>query len=380
VNNIFQGIFALERTAAVTASEAALQSINDLFGTIFEGTTDPVGRADNQPALNEPVFWNATPQTFISSVLTDVLNPDYDPTDPSEGPELLLEFDSPALALASELDANSAVSEVVTVGGTDYRVLGYVAHGPAVYSDVFNTTRPMNLNLEWRAIEQTDFYSVLGYVVNTATCQQIEVIDATGGDSGDWQTVNVAIPEAGNYRFVFVSGTYDYTWGAAAGANFYIDNIRVVPINTQAQLTPDFVVGSPADAAPFTVSGRDLRASSAWSVDLGPGAVRLGQGVTDANGAFEQSLTLPRGLTPGSYTITLNTTAPDGSARTSVAYITVDAQGQIAYLSLVEPAQLAATGTGLDLPVSALAAALLIGAGLATRLIWPAVARRRSLA
>jgi hypothetical protein len=46
-------------------------------------------------------------------------------------------------------------------------------------------------------------------------------------DDTPWATANVTIPATGNYRFVFVAGSYDYTGGKALGASLYIDNIQV---------------------------------------------------------------------------------------------------------------------------------------------------------
>jgi hypothetical protein len=231
--------------------------------------------------VNASGFWATETETaprFLSSILAGFPNDEYDASDPEDSP-FLLEFDSPALSLESLTVTNVTAGEFVTIDGTDYYGKGYVAHGPAVFSDVFDITRPLSLTLDWRATDQVDYYSVLGYVVITATCEQIEVISETGGDSGDWRTVTVAIPEAASYRFLFVSGTYEYYWGGDAGANYSIDNVQI-PIEE----------------------------------------------------------------------------------------------------TMVEPDQLAATGTGLDLPVGVMAAALLMGAGLPTRLIWPISARRRSMA
>ena len=101
---------------------------------------------------------------------------------------------------------------------------GYVVHGPAVYSDTFTASTIDDLTIDWAADDNGDDYHVLGYLLNTATCAQTEVIDSTG-ESSAWQSQSVAIPSNGTYRFVFVSGTFDKTFGRLAGGTLYLDNI-----------------------------------------------------------------------------------------------------------------------------------------------------------
>ncbi|MDN4613797.1 fibronectin type III domain-containing protein [Leifsonia sp. F6_8S_P_1B] len=104
-----------------------------------------------------------------------------------------------------------------------------VVHGPAVYSDVFPASQGDQIYFDWRAFYGDDAYDVLGYVLNTDDGTTTPVLDATGTEAGntEWATVNAAIPKNGNYRFVFVSGTFDFSCGRAAGASLRIDNVRV---------------------------------------------------------------------------------------------------------------------------------------------------------
>lgn len=115
-------------------------------------------------------------------------------------------------------------SGITTASGYD------VVHGPAVYSDAFSAVAGDKIYFDWRAYAGDDAYDVFGYILNTATGATTTVLDATGNSSGgstSWATANVTIPTTGSYRFVFVSGTYDYSGGQAAGASLYIDNVRV---------------------------------------------------------------------------------------------------------------------------------------------------------
>lgn len=105
-----------------------------------------------------------------------------------------------------------------------------VVHGPAVYSDAFSATAGDKIYFDWRAYAGSDAYDVYGYLLNTATGATTAVLDATGTSSSgstNWATASATIGTSGSYRFVFVSGTYDFSGGKAAGASLYIDNVRV---------------------------------------------------------------------------------------------------------------------------------------------------------
>lgn len=114
-------------------------------------------------------------------------------------------------------------SGITTASGYD------VVHGPAVYSDIFRGTAGDKIYFDWRAMYGDDAYDVYGYILNTDTGATTTVLDATGNttSSTNWATASATIPTTGNYRFVFVAGTYDLSGGQAAGASLYIDNVRV---------------------------------------------------------------------------------------------------------------------------------------------------------
>ena len=115
-------------------------------------------------------------------------------------------------------------SSMQSVNGFD------VIHGPSVYSDIFAGETGQTISFDWRALAGSDAYDVFGYIVNTDTNTATVILNQTGADdSGNtsWATANVTIPATGNYRFVFISGSYDYTGGKALGASLYIDNIQV---------------------------------------------------------------------------------------------------------------------------------------------------------
>jgi hypothetical protein len=155
-----------------------------------------------------------------------------------------------------------------------------VVHGPAIYSDVFSASSGDAIYFDWRALAGSDAYDVFGYLLNTTTGATTEVLNATGTSSSGttaWATASASIPTSGNYRFVFVSGTYDFSGGRAAGASLYIDNVRVygskvndaVVTNIARQVT--FAAGSDSPATSptrvFTVTA--MSATNQSSSDTG---------------------------------------------------------------------------------------------------------------
>jgi hypothetical protein len=100
-----------------------------------------------------------------------------------------------------------------------------VVHGPAAYSDVFHAAGGMVLKFDWAANYVSDDYHVVGYLLNSDTGAVTIALQGWGATGSG--VASVAVPADGNYRFVFVSGSYDATGGQALGASMYIDNIRV---------------------------------------------------------------------------------------------------------------------------------------------------------
>ena len=109
-------------------------------------------------------------------------------------------------------------------GGSAYRVI----HGPAVVSDVFSADAGDVISFDWYAQYVRDNFAILGYLLDTSTCTQTEIVDETGKLISGWQNSRIIIPATSStYRFVFVNGTFDQSGGTNSGATMYIDNISV---------------------------------------------------------------------------------------------------------------------------------------------------------
>ncbi len=162
-----------------------------------------------------------------------------------------------------------------------------VVHGPAVYSAPFDAAAGQTLTFDWRAFAGSDAYAVFGYLLNTSTGAQTEVLDAyttNANGTTNWATESVTVPSTGTYRFVFVSGTYDATCGRAAGASLYIDNFQVVSSN----LVDDAMVSSVAELLTYEHTGDDPPAArtvtvTAQSITEGSAAGTITVNITPVN-------------------------------------------------------------------------------------------------
>jgi uncharacterized repeat protein (TIGR02543 family) len=141
-------------------------------------------------------------------------------------------------------------------------------------------------------------------------------------------------------------------------------------------------VGDTVAGAPVTVSGAGLQEGSDYTGILRSTPVQLVGGTVDSSGAFSDTGAFPTGLSAGQHTVTVSGTAANGSAVSTVAYLTVSATGTVTYLSYsaaeavtAVTATAALAETGVDGAPLGFAALLLLLAGAALL-----ANRRRSVA
>lgn len=75
-----------------------------------------------------------------------------------------------------------------------------------------------------------DAFDIFGYLLNTDNCSTVTLVNRSGTDvSGatDWTQVNVTVPTTGNYKFVFINGSWDFTGGTVTGASMYVCKVTV---------------------------------------------------------------------------------------------------------------------------------------------------------
>ena len=107
---------------------------------------------------------------------------------------------------------------------------GAAIYGPAVYSDfavIFNAGD--SIAFDWKALAGEDAYSCFAYMVEQTTGAYINLVRSSGinpSQGTDWNTEVITINTAGNYKFVFVSGSWDATYGTFVSGEMLVDNIR----------------------------------------------------------------------------------------------------------------------------------------------------------
>ena len=121
---------------------------------------------------------------------------------------------------------------------------GDVVHGPYVISDdSVSLLAGDRVLFDWRARNGSDAFDVYAYLLEETTGVTQELLNVTGNGNTAWATQDVTVAAAGDYKYVFVAGTFDETFGRAAGASLYIDDITVissappVPIDTTGAIT-----------------------------------------------------------------------------------------------------------------------------------------------
>ncbi|WP_292040150.1 putative Ig domain-containing protein [Massilia sp. UBA6681] len=154
-------------------------------------------------------------------------------------------------------------SSMTTAQGYD------VVHGPYAMSNAFQASQGDVLYFDWKAAGGSDAFDAFGYLLNADTGTATIVLNRTGtsaSESTPWTTASVTVPGNGNYRFVFVSGTWDATGGKAAGGSLYIDNFKVF-----GNKVNDAVATSIAQQITYRNSAEDAPASRELTVTVADG-------------------------------------------------------------------------------------------------------------
>lgn len=143
------------------------------------------------------------------------------------------------------INQDSTGDNSIRMYSTMWSTNGYaIARGPYIYSDSAVSLQVGDtVKFDWKAEGGSDAYDVFGYIidVNDATNYQI-ILNETGANARaqtSWDTESITVNKAGDYKFVFVSGTWDATGGRALGAQLYIDDVKVTQANPTSNLTSD---------------------------------------------------------------------------------------------------------------------------------------------
>lgn len=107
---------------------------------------------------------------------------------------------------------------------------GAALYGPALYSNFFvNYNSGDSVAFDWKALPGTDAYTIFAYMVEKDTGNYVNLLRSWGANATSgttWTTTTVPIATTGAYKFVFVAGSWDSTFGEYVGGQMLIDNIR----------------------------------------------------------------------------------------------------------------------------------------------------------
>ncbi|MET4001273.1 DUF4347 domain-containing protein, partial [Marinobacterium sp. MBR-109] len=218
--------------------------------------TSPVLNGDFSAGMNNWTAYTSHVDLGVTSIAGWLTPSDslinYDSRTPGlDDNDLTSGYDNPIV----QVDAGRLRLEESSLSSTSYGVV----HGPAAFSDQFVATAGMVLKFDWQANNISDDYHVVGYLLNADTGAisiALQSYGTTGSGVG-----SVTVPTDGNYRFVFISGTFDKTGGRALGASMYIDNIRV-----EDPYVTDIVVTDLAQQVTYVNSSDDSTTSKTITV------------------------------------------------------------------------------------------------------------------
>jgi flagellin-like hook-associated protein FlgL len=115
---------------------------------------------------------------------------------------------------------------------------GYdIVHGPyLVSSEAKEINAGDKVKFDWKASGTNDSFDIFAYLVDVDTGATEIILNETQSPAGstNWATVSHTVQTSGNYKYVFINGTYDDTGGKLLGAEMYLDNIYIERDNLPA--------------------------------------------------------------------------------------------------------------------------------------------------
>ena len=138
-----------------------------------------------------------------------------------------------------------------------------IIRGPYVYSNGTVVLQAGDsVSFAWKALSGGDAFDAYGYLLNVNTGATITLLDQTGTTANQettWATVSQAIGagQDGEYRFVFIAGSFDLTGGNYLGGELMVDDVSVTQANPPAPVQ-DFNVNLLAQLATFESTADDF--------------------------------------------------------------------------------------------------------------------------
>ena len=206
---------------------------------------------------------------------------------------------------------------------------GGVVHGPALISNSSVILKAGDqISFDWQATGGSDAYDVYAYLLDINTGAKVELLNQTGNNASattSWATKTHTLTTAGNYKFVFVSGTWDATGGGAAGAKLYVDNVTTTA-STQAALTANQIsdlksaVGyNYTHSASTVINGQTISATTTSAIGTAA-SINNYASIMNANGATALANAINTKVSQGVITnVTASASAGDVQISATVA-------------------------------------------------------------
>jgi hypothetical protein len=188
-------------------------------------------------------------------------------------------------SFSTDVPAGSATGarsmKLISSGNTINNSYGII-HGPYMVSnDALNLEAGNTVEFWWRAAGTGDAYDVYGYLLNVANGNTIELLNETGAGTGaaiGWRKVNVVLPsgKSGTYKFVFISGSYDFNGGKFVGADLLITGsvLQRTIYPPSVTVTVDPMVQAEGDVVTATITTANIGSNIYhWTVTPSSGDV-----------------------------------------------------------------------------------------------------------
>jgi flagellin-like hook-associated protein FlgL len=182
--------------------------------------------------------------------------------------------DNPLRAIGDDIVANTSYSYQIINGEVGLTVgnmslASYVQiHGPYIISKgAVELEQGDQVSFDYFAQAGGDHYDAYGYLLNVNNGNTVELLNRTGASTQSIstapalrnQTVSTTVNQAGNYKFVFVAGTFDATGGQYLGGSLWISNVDITQANPPAA---NETTGRVYVTAKEAVSGSDITVDS----------------------------------------------------------------------------------------------------------------------
>lgn len=182
--------------------------------------------------------------------------------------------DNPPRAIGDDIVANTSYSYQIINGEVGLTVgnmslASYVQiHGPYIISKAaVELESGDQVSFDYFAQAGGDHYDAYGYLLDVDTGNTVELLNRTGASTQSIstspslrnETVNTTVSQAGKYKFVFVSGSFDATGGRYLGGSLWISNVDITQAN---QPSANETTGRVYVTAKEAVSGSDITVDS----------------------------------------------------------------------------------------------------------------------